>query len=421
MILPEKVSGLEVLAKAGLRVPERRLHLTAEVLRGSCPEGLEGLLSGLQIRDFYPTLLVRSAHPLEDRFSSGAFTSPGLVLEPRNPNTPAEVWSHIQAVHRRIIEAANPSASLQVRRDIKFRGIEGYVAEDMGVFLNEAIINTRLLTVVPGRAGIRVQFQAGDHPTEYDFSAPEDHARQKLEAMPFGRSDFSIAQLKGEVDKANNAFDGEKEYEVLVDWSGQIWFVQARTPEVSKPHDLLKLADWEEGLREYQSKDPASRFFHAKPFLVSRASTDPEVRETQLLIVDEKTWRSQGSGGIERNYERLLILAEEIESYSLWIKDISVSGSSRYHPLKVPREQIASCASVQIRGWSDCDSGAENASPHVPFGTNGPRQIGVHYEWGNLNKELSGKRDGDPLTILVRKDPAVWGKDKVSINRASMI
>ena len=77
-------------------------------------------------------------------------------------------------------------------------------------------------------------------------------------------------------------------------------------------------------------------------------------------------------------YQELLALAEEFPQYTYLVVNMFLETSvpTILNQIGVIRDQLTSCASVQVRGYSNFYSGT-GESHHDAFGSTGPQQISI--------------------------------------------
>lgn len=412
----EKITSLERLAENGFSVPGNRLYLSAEECDPIVPP-----------KDFTHPLrtmhyILRSAHPLEDQFSSGAFSSPhgqGVSAD--------QVQETMQAQYAAMIAAAQPEASLQIRRDLRLKGITDYRPEDMGVYINHWFPYACHLTVhARASAPTRVSFVKVEHGFHSIQSLLDPNADVIAKALPNSKyvDRSALTAFLSEVERARALLGGNQEFEVVcLPEDGRYVFVQAK----SYTDPVRRNFEWDEdaflkGQSHYYSYvySPQEDSWSADPLLATRMSTEPVDECMPLLIMDEAVWMDeivrtknlflksssdvqdaaavlertlrhprrsvQLWNAVRRGYGELMNLAEQHERYMLWDRSVLTHWEGVISPLlpvphdvQLMREQLAACSSVHVR--------AMESSPvltHQSFGTASQRQIGVYLGTGEL-------------------------------------
>lgn len=317
--IPEKVIGLERLAKAGLPVPEIRYYLPASVFQNGPPysEELIECIKALRAKQEKDGLssgggFVRSAHPMEHLFSGGAMEtyprpySAYAYSTDNGASQPSLQWSLQKLIEFRdwIVEQAYPVNCLRIRRDLMSRGIEGFDPEEMGVFVNERVPYQKNnkegkveLVIVPLEDGrLSVRFFGRN----YKICAIEIPSEGEVDLAPFVRifgfekiSVKDISQLVQDIQKGQTVFEEPQEQEIIMDIEGQHVFVQSKRVEPeSLEADDIQEDQFDHGLSTFIDIRNSEGKWADKvsPFTVQRPQTVDQSREMRLLIIDEEQW-----------------------------------------------------------------------------------------------------------------------------------
>ena len=426
--VPEKVANLKMFAEAGINVPKHRVHITAGqllMLNWSEMDSLHSLYDYLIEKargsdEGATGFIVRSAHPMEGEFSGGAFDSIPLNID--SSATYRDFITEIMDAREEIVRKAWPQNNLTIRRDLNFNQIEGYDPNDMGIFINE-FCEGDLFTITPYDDGC---VQIGYVNKGYDLnqalgSRKIDCNNWSEDVARITNSDVreKLLVIMESVSKifAVNGMNYELELIKLV---GDTVCVQAKevVSEETKPYeidsDLFK-----KGVRDYF----LSEAWGNKKFEVEMGASCSQVRECEVIVVDEKAWADEiGINPKKALMEDFKKLAEYIQNkwrqlfndagnmplYLCYLKNISISGFG----LADLYEQVVNNASVVVRGYSDNQIGS-NISHHVKFGVGGLKQITVMHreqsvvEGNSMPKSIKTRlnwKTGDKVLVMVKKE-----------------
>lgn len=447
-IVPEKVSGLEKLATNKFKVPNYRKYISAtECEKGLTPELRKELIKLLT--GPYQELIVRSAHPQESEFSGGAFESITVKLwkienSKQKKLSPEELAEAIIDARRKIVEMAKPENSLQVRRDLKHKGIKDFHPEKMGIYINNLVSSHLQLTIIPlDDKTLSIRFNQGntDGQDMYTFEIPKTgKIPQELLIKITGKiqSRFSstpiekIQLLIKEIQRSQEGFKEPQEMEIHLGYGGEHTFVQTKTvtPETTTSDEIDEDL-FQKGAQKFGGSEKASK--------------RSEVRETTSLVIDEWKWMqelgitlptppkpvtskefehtmirnrlrdnlsSQAlANKLAEKYLELMQLAETNAQYTLTINHMGLSeqDSARQQWAKKileMRQQLIDSASVQIRGISDKRSGIVDDNQHKKFGTCGPKQITITYKTLTIDPRIEDST-GKQLLVMVKHDSSI--------------
>jgi len=471
---PEKVSGLETLAKNKFKVPKYRRYISAEELeKGITPELLAELKKLL--RGSCQDLIIRSAHPQESEFSGGAFESIKIRLwKIENGKdkylSPEELAETIIETRKKIVELARPENSLQIRRDLKHRKIKDFDPQKMGIYINEVVPNHLQITVVPLDDGtLSIRFNQGnrDGKRMCSFSIPRtgeidkeildkltDAIENKYREHPLSiEKTLKIQNLIREIQRAQSLFQEPQEMEIQLGQDTDHSFVQTKAvnPDTTKP-DQIDEEIFEKGIQTFEMHIYHKDEYELRTFYYEKASERDEIRETTSLVINEEQWMKEAgikpqfrfrdiSPEVEnhriqstmrdntsdprvaefflKKYEELMRLAEENDRYTLIINQATISEYFERLPwidkiLKM-RQQLMKSASVQIRGYSNYHSGLVQESHHNKFGTCGPKQIVITYTNGRLAPELIDSTGKRLLVMTLQKSKQLYPWVRVSL------
>jgi hypothetical protein len=207
-------------------------------------------------------------------------------------------------IRKKMIEAAKPENSLQIRRDLRFRDIHGFDPNQMGIFLNERISGSFQITVVP--------LANGNLAFRY---VKQDAEAQLITSTVVGR-DASTANRTATILKDNTTSRGifgkkeriknpekliedawmaqekigkPQEMELRLDANGEHFFVQTRSvnPETTEDDPEVE-TNFNNGVQNSFIEE--SRSFTPTPLLYELASERDQRRDTTLLVADELSW-----------------------------------------------------------------------------------------------------------------------------------
>lgn len=481
--IPKKVTGLNHLAAHGLPVPAFRKFLSAkEIVEIENIEDHQALMDFLESLKQAPPneegqriIIVRSAHPKESEFSGGVFESLQLTID--DQDDPAAIWQKILKAREEIIELAKPENSLQIRRDIKFRGINDFDPKAMGIFINGYFPSKFQMTVVPlndGNLSLRYYSYSFDGPCARSVEISsgkligayaEDNIKNIKALKKFHRhkpADTSKVEIKNiphflaEIERAQKVFDSPQEMEVHLDQEGDHIFVQSKNvlSEAAGP-DVLDNDLFEGGVKGFFVCSFDS-WEETGGFVVERVNQRDEVRRTKVIVIDEEKWaiesglldprglpglikgehdlltykmkfqsfyshhskNEKGVQFLEEKYEEAIKFAEEIEDYTLLVRNLAASEwykDDSYESVYKMRKMLMDSASVLIRPY-EID---HVAAKHVKCGTIGPRQIGIYFMRGYLGQpdlvkvpnegvraDLMSMKTGEPLLVMMRDNRA---------------
>jgi len=449
---PEKVSGLEKLAANKFKVPKYRKYFSAEqCAKGLTPELRKELRKELVkiLAEQHQELIVRSAHPQESEFSGGTFESITIKLwkienGKQKTLSPEELSEAIMTARRKIVEMAKPENSLQVRRDLRHKGIKDFDPDKMGIYINDLVSSRLQLTIVPlDDNTLSIRFNQGntDGQNIYTFEIPKtgtiptellikitEKTQSKFFATPIGK----IQLLIKEIQRAQSLFEEPQEMEIHLCHDDEHAFVQTKTvtPETTTSDEIDENL-FQSGVQKFGGSEKASK--------------RSEVRETTSLVIDEWKWMQELgitlpklpqpivskelthtlirnrlrdnissqtlAGKLEERYAELMQLAEANAQYTLTINHMVLSeqdsaGQPWAKKILEMREQLIDSASVQIRGISNKRSGIVDDNQHKKFGTCGPKQITITYKDSTLDPRLVDST-GKKLLIMAKQNTSI--------------
>ena len=299
--IPEKVSGLEILAAAGLPTPNHRLYLDKKYFEGGdhhheLKGKVDTFIAGIP-KNGAVTIMVRSAHPREQEFRGGAFESQETTLVRDN-----SAFTKISRTRQKIIEVSSPQHAPAVRRDILLHDISEFDVNDMGIYLNEKVSSLRQITAVPlddGKISLRY-FNNGTPRT--DIVDPAVNPRDILQFLvllggPTRLTPIMIdlQALVCDIVKAQACFDTPQEFEIHIEIEdlengiGKWVFVQTKSVEPeSTLNDEIPGEMFERGVKIYHPNHSSSH-----PYEIIRANKRDILRQTQAIVINEEQWLAE--------------------------------------------------------------------------------------------------------------------------------
>lgn len=299
--LPEKARLLEILSKAGFKVPPF-LYLTAEDFRRERFDRLEEFLRE-HCRDF--KVITRSCHPLEECYKGGTFDS----LE-----TYADVGG-IKYARQKIIRLAREEKRLSILRQQKFQGAPPLDLEETGII------------VMPFIEGIRVMAKVIGERWEFGYCRDRSgnfRDEPYITHTPHDRRLIDISQA------VENLLGFRCELEYIVSTEGEIFLVQAK--DISKV-ETLELKETEravklDGLRRIRKR----RNYRERPIFVM------DNQQLYLDIITHCEDLVHGYPGpppsIEDIIQRIYDFEQEMERFALRHERFAVLGLS----IEVPED-----------------------------------------------------------------------------------
>lgn len=464
--IPEKVSGLEKLASAGLPTPKHRLYLDKRHFENGTRhhelrKKVDTFVTGLPNKGG-ATIMVRSAHPREEEFLGGAFQSQEIALARDDFAS-----TKISMTRQKIIEKSSPEHAPAVRRDILLHDISEFDVNDMGIYLNEKVPSVRQITAVPldnGKISLRY-FNNGMPRTEIVDPAVNPRDILQFLVPRQGSIAIDLQALICDIVKAQACFDTPQEFEIHIevenpeDGIGKWVFVQAKSVESeSTLDDEIPGEMFERGVKIYHPNHSSSH-----PYEIIRANKRDILRQTQAIVINEEQWLAEwirenmpeltrydgdyvfdhvGENRLHKYFQAQKFILENPAAYeAIMAKYTALIDMTTQMPLmtlvekktifavethrledwkKDPaikkiteiREILALLSSVYFHGKTAGDNNIHQDT-HTILGTNKLAQIHILYQLdqqGNNHNyddwEMLGRmkqlKDGDPLTVMIR-------------------
>ncbi len=403
-------------------MPESRAFISQDDIKDpeSVPEEIRRFVSELE-PGYY---LIRSAHPKESEFSGGAFESIKIYIY-ENDDVDARIKKICNA-RDKMIEMARLENSLQIRRDIKHLLIENYDPEEMGVYVNNLIPRKQQITVVPLSNGqLSLKYDNFESIDILRDCVPEQDVIRRVQNIWRGEAVLcrqkvktikNPVQLIKDIQKAQELFVEKQEMEIIIDGEGGYHFVQSRDSETES-------VELKEIPKDKFNKGMQTSLAMADKYMPYNGSSvmeklrclkkTDEIREVRVIRIDElrllsdaKMFEYKGYSNeliefsdfisladgdrkaeifelLKKQYNKLLKLAEQYRQYILLISNMAFFAKNRKDTQGVLIEQmrgeLVKCASVQLRGKSDHESGSMPSYPHIMVSPSGPQQILITY------------------------------------------
>jgi hypothetical protein len=251
-VAPEKVTGLEILKKAGVKVPEQRDFFEASEIDSiranrSWEQALEHGEGGIR------EAIARSAHPMEGKLPPGALESHKIDnWEGKRLNRQWQPPS-LQQLYQKMVEQARPEVNLGVARALRGNPAlaKTYRPEDMGVLIHELVLGDPY-NAFPTESGLWLVYPSRlewptvllDPESGYGRHLPNG-IHGKAESNEFENPTYA-RHLTSRLQKAAAAFQTPPAFEMIHSAEGLV-FVQAKSVQkVRLPFEKIQLTPEEQ-------------------------------------------------------------------------------------------------------------------------------------------------------------------------------